>query len=528
MATTNVIKTRIQLKYDSISNWNSSTLVLRQGELAIAEIPSATSNSGLTPPAIGIKVGDGSKTFSQLPWIQSIAGDVYAWAKASTKPTYDATEITNLNSYISGQIQDTNTQYKIVEGTGANANKYYLQKKDVGDADYSNLADQPFLDLTDIITKLGSSSVSDQIDAKINALDVNNISGFGAGKTLSALSETDGKISATFQDISITLSQVSNAGTAAAATVATSAITDSDSSTDLTTKAQVASYVATKTAGLTGAMHFKGTATVAITDGSTTNPTITGYDWSTKEAGDVVTYGAKEFVWTGTAWEELGNEGSYALSSIKVEGANGLTGGGTLTENRTISHATRPATSATANATFGGTANKHLASVAVDAYGHVFKATEADDITYTFATGSTNGSIAVTTVTGGTAGTATDVAVKGLTDTAYTEKVTSVGSGNTDDGKIPTVAAVKGIVNGLDSSVSATAVSNGQYSVLTGVTQTDGKLASKTEVTLAKIATSGSIYDVNEASTTSGATPISYLLFDCGNSTEDWSTPSNA
>lgn len=44
----------------------------------------------------------------------------------------------------------------------------------------------------------------------IQALDVSNISGFGAGKTLSALSETDGKISATFQDISITKSQVSD------------------------------------------------------------------------------------------------------------------------------------------------------------------------------------------------------------------------------------------------------------------------------------------------------------------------------
>ena len=44
----------------------------------------------------------------------------------------------------------------------------------------------------------------------IGALDVSNISGFGAGKTLSALSETDGKISASFQNISITKSQVSD------------------------------------------------------------------------------------------------------------------------------------------------------------------------------------------------------------------------------------------------------------------------------------------------------------------------------
>ena len=52
-----------------------------------------------------------------------------------------------------------------------------------------------------------SSSTDTQIPtskavwAAINALDVSDISGFGAGKTLSALSQTDGKISASFQSI---------------------------------------------------------------------------------------------------------------------------------------------------------------------------------------------------------------------------------------------------------------------------------------------------------------------------------------
>lgn len=45
---------------------------------------------------------------------------------------------------------------------------------------------------------------------KINALDVSDITGFGAGKTLATLTETDGKIAATFQNISITKSQVSD------------------------------------------------------------------------------------------------------------------------------------------------------------------------------------------------------------------------------------------------------------------------------------------------------------------------------
>lgn len=44
----------------------------------------------------------------------------------------------------------------------------------------------------------------------INSLDVTDISGFGTGKTLATLKEENGKISATFQNISITKSQVSD------------------------------------------------------------------------------------------------------------------------------------------------------------------------------------------------------------------------------------------------------------------------------------------------------------------------------
>ena len=54
-----------------------------------------------------------------------------------------------------------------------------------------------------------ASDVSTAISTAIGGLDVTT-SGAGAGKTLSALTETDGKISATFQNISITKSQVSD------------------------------------------------------------------------------------------------------------------------------------------------------------------------------------------------------------------------------------------------------------------------------------------------------------------------------
>ena len=61
-----------------------------------------------------MEVGGTDKPFAAL------ASDVYAWAKAETKPTYTADEIDGLAGYISGKVQDTNTTYTfaIKEATG--------------------------------------------------------------------------------------------------------------------------------------------------------------------------------------------------------------------------------------------------------------------------------------------------------------------------------------------------------------------------------------------------------------------------
>ena len=107
-------------------------------------------------------------------------------------------------------------------------------------------------------------------------------------------------------------------------------------STNLPTAAAVATYVQNLTgglSGLTGAMHFRGTSTVEIHDGddASVDPTINGYDFrgNGDNAGDVVLYSGKEFVWTGTTWELLGDEGSYALKSS----TDTITEVGTFTAN---------------------------------------------------------------------------------------------------------------------------------------------------------------------------------------------------
>ena len=118
---------RLKLKYDTYSNWTTNNPVLLAGEAAVAVVPAAT-GAVTQEPAVLIKIGDGSKHFNELAFISSKAADVYDWAKASKKPTYEASEISGLSDYISGKVQDTDTQYKI-EADAGNARKFYLYSK---------------------------------------------------------------------------------------------------------------------------------------------------------------------------------------------------------------------------------------------------------------------------------------------------------------------------------------------------------------------------------------------------------------
>lgn len=85
MATEKILNTRIQLKYDTLSNWNSSTFKLKAGELAIVSLGEMKDGStGLASQyPVLFKVGTGNHTFAELPFASALAADVYAWAKAS-------------------------------------------------------------------------------------------------------------------------------------------------------------------------------------------------------------------------------------------------------------------------------------------------------------------------------------------------------------------------------------------------------------------------------------------------------------
>lgn len=168
------LNTRITLKYDTYENWQKSTLVLKAGEVAICAVPSGVTVTGIAkPPAVLQKVGDGVNVFKDLPWLQAVASDVHAWAKEASKPAYEAKEITGLDTYITGQIQDTDTQYTIVKGD--NDYTYKLMSRAKGAENYSTEVatlsiPDPSADITALKNLVGDTAVATQISEAIAAL----------------------------------------------------------------------------------------------------------------------------------------------------------------------------------------------------------------------------------------------------------------------------------------------------------------------------------------------------------------------
>lgn len=185
MAERNIMNVLYKLRGDTLSNWSTQNPVLAEREPAIVMIP-ADSGSGLNEPAVLLKIGDGTTAFNDLGYVSAIAGDVPAWAKEATKPTYGADEITGIDTYIAKYVNeqmgisvDTDTQYTIVPVDG-NAYQYKLMSKSKADEQYATevaVIDIPKYDdtalagrVSDLEGLVGNTAVSAQIAAAIEAL----------------------------------------------------------------------------------------------------------------------------------------------------------------------------------------------------------------------------------------------------------------------------------------------------------------------------------------------------------------------
>lgn len=378
MATLN---TRIQLKYDTYTNWHTNNPVLMTGELAIAEIPADTS-AVPNEPAYLLKVGNGTDHFNDLDWISGKAADVYAWAKAATKPSYKASEITGLEDFIAGEIQDTNTKYQIVKdgnmgfklqsqelgvGTWTDVNTitltaptYTLDEgstngtvafngEDVavhglGSAAYTESSAydaagaasgvQTALtgtaaDASTVNTIYGAKKYADEkataaqtaaeghADDLIAALDSDGQTA-GTGEVISAVSQADGVISVSKKTLAAadipTIEQSQVNGLTAALAGKQDTLVFNTAYNASSNKAATMADVNNAVSGLSGAMHYVGEST---TDPAGGTATVEGHeDWA---SGDVVTYNAKEYVYDGENWRELGDESSFAVKGSIVD-----------------------------------------------------------------------------------------------------------------------------------------------------------------------------------------------------------------
>lgn len=367
MGNDNVLETRILLRYGTYSQWSSKNTLLKKGEAAVVIFPYTNTINNTddaprnTPPAIGIKIGDGESTFNELPWIQAIAADVYSWAKAAQPPAADT--IPGLAEFVAAHSSGggsgggsgvLNSSYRIIYNS--NTQKYILQYYDEQTEEWTNTSSE--INLSELYnristierwangarTNLGNIEVPiveyiyEEVINYLNTLDYPDME--VEHQFVTQVTQVDGKISVkrsslSAADITTGILSTEHGGTgfnyidedevlvgSLDGTISKKKfVTSLDNSRDaFATVGAIKDYVIQQTAGLTGAMHFIGETSVPITINppSKVNPQI-GQGTYIAQPGDVIlANGAQEFVWTGEYWRLLGDEGSYAIKGSIV------------------------------------------------------------------------------------------------------------------------------------------------------------------------------------------------------------------
>lgn len=640
--TNKVFQTRIQLKYDTYKNWSTNNPILKAGEMAIATV--AAGEQELTNlPNIVLKVGDGTSHYNNLKFVSALAADVHEWAKANTKPVYDATEISGLQKFITDNSDfDTDSQYQLVAVTGATY-KYQLQSRAFANGKWGAWADVDgqVIDFSGADTRLkslektvtdltgDSGGIQGAIAAAIDGLDstksqtagadglalevvqengvIKSISGsiakdtydaagaakavedklnplITAAKTQADKGVTDAAAAKKAADAASTKVDDAiasldytayKAGEAAGTTVSfVGTISEKDGvisaeKRDLvfasaynpeTNKAATVADITTAVADLNGAMHYVGKEDKLPTD-------VSGY-----KAGDVIIVGIKEYVFDGTKFDELGDEGAIDTALAGLKGSSSNTAGKTVktvtqtngvvtieyqdisvngtqvqvpkadgTEGTETLNARLDAIKAGASSDVSALTKKVDANTAaiktlngdVDTDGSVEK--KINTVVQTLKTpdagvkGSGNG-VNVTVKQAAGIVTGVTVSVDANTYDAHGAAAKVLGK-DTDAAGAATVygankaaanaksaadnasAKVDTAINGLNGTVQATAKSDtdGSFGVLTKVVETAGVLdqAKSAEISLHKVAASGKIDDLGQTA---------YIVFDCGSS----------
>ena len=172
----------------------------------------------------------------------------------------------------------------------------------------------------DVVTIKGIKEVDGKIAIGDGAgIALEEVAYTGAAEDVSYANTTSG-LTATNVQAAID-EVVGGLGTAAAADVATTAIQEQSTDDGLVSAEQVATFVAAEIAGLEGAMHFVG---VITRQSGETDAQAIARVVPNPESGDVVVMSdnAKEYIYDGTTWREVGDEGLYVQKTTTIAGVD--------------------------------------------------------------------------------------------------------------------------------------------------------------------------------------------------------------
>ena len=350
MATEKVLKTRIQLKYDTLANWTTnSSLVLKKGEIGLVEIPSGNTTV-TTAPTILFKVGDGKTAFSALNWASALSADVYAWAK---KTGIDIST-SGSGDFITDILWDNDSN--TVKVTKGSASSSLVKKIKMNDTTKSPT--DGVVDLGNVITdvSLGAGSANGSLKLTVNGTAGTDVKVTG----LKALAYKD---SLTKSDVG--LGSVVNAGRDSTPT------TDSN---NYITSGGVKSYVDSAISGVTQ-FKYEVVDTLPTASASTMGKIyLTKHEHGTQDGYD-------EFITIelGTTtktykWEKIGNTDIDLTDYVNT--LSGTTTNGVLT-GLTKNGNKLEVTSTSLSTTIGATSGQYISAITQSATGKI-SATKAN------------------------------------------------------------------------------------------------------------------------------------------------------
>jgi hypothetical protein len=207
------INTRIALRTGDYDYWTKGAgkdIELRKGEVCVCTV-AVTDNEATTAPTVLFKVADANgKKFTDLKWVSGLAADVYSWGKLTGDKvfakdgtgnvvsgiTYDATlndgkggfkytteavataeglkDLQEAVSAIEKDITDSrkdwakddndNTTYQFsIPDSGEDKGKLLVQKKEIGDTNWTKVDAYDFITPSELTTILGDYALKSEL-----------------------------------------------------------------------------------------------------------------------------------------------------------------------------------------------------------------------------------------------------------------------------------------------------------------------------------------------------------------------------